>query len=265
MIKYILLCLLVTFNMACMDETKKEKIIDTGTLTEEQITLNTYPQDFFKVLNAHGGLDNWKQYSTLHFDLPKPEGAETHTVDLYKRLDKITAKSYSLGYNGKEVWLMNEDDSYEGKPKFYHNLMFYFYAMPFVLADEGINYKEIPAMVVDGVSYPGFHISFNNGVGSSSKDEYYMYYDPETYKMKWLGYTVTYFSGAPSHEISWINYEEWTKVGELLLPSAITWYNTENNTINTPVNTVNFENAGISKNAKPAAFYAKPVNATVIE
>ncbi|MDO1514214.1 hypothetical protein Q2T41_16290 [Maribacter confluentis] len=263
--KYILGCLLVSFAFSCKEGPKKEEIIDTAAQTEEQITLNTYPQDFFKVLNAHGGLDNWKQYKTLYFDLPKPASVETHIVDLYRRTDKIIAETYSLGFDGKDVWLMDEAGSYEGKPKFYHNLMFYFYAMPFVLADEGLNYEEIPALVVDGVSYPGFHITFNNGVGASSKDEYFLHYDPETFQMKWLGYTVTYFSDAPSNEISWIEYANWNKVGEVLLPSAISWYSTENNNVKDRVNTVKFENAKLLKSAEPTTFFAKPSNAKVVD
>ena len=33
-------------------------------------------------------------------------------------------------------------------------------------------------------------MSFNDGVGSSPKDDYIIYYNPDTYQMEWLAYTA---------------------------------------------------------------------------
>ena len=62
--------------------------------------------------------------------------------------------------------------AYEGNPKFYYNLMFYFYAMPFILADDGIKYTDAEPLVFEGKSYPGIKISYEAGVGESPEDEY---------------------------------------------------------------------------------------------
>lgn len=262
--KLIIMCLgLLVF--ACKDSSKEVKYLDSSTNVEHQIKLDTYPKNFLKVLEAHGGLENWKEYKTLRFDLPKPDFTESHTIDLFNRFDKITASSFSLGYDGNDVWLLDSTNSYEGNPMFYHNLMFYFYAMPFVLADEGINYEETTPLEVDGVTYPGFKITFDTGVGVSSKDEYYIHYDAATFEMKWLGYTVTYFSKALSDKVSWINYGNWIKVEDVLLPSSITWHPVENGKIEGPAKTVNFENVSVSKTAKPIDFYAKPEEAKFIK
>jgi len=84
---------------------------------------------------------------------------------------------------------MESDSTSNGNPEFYYNVMFYFYAMPFVLADDGIIYGDIAPLEFEGTAYPGISISYKEGVGSSSKDEYFIYYNPETYQMaiKWLG------------------------------------------------------------------------------
>ncbi len=256
------LCLLA---VACQDTPKQVKKMDATEKLQKQIATDTYPENFLKVLDAHGGLETWKTYNTLGFDLPKPDFTETYTIDLSRRLDKITASSFSLGYDGTDVWLLDSLSTYEGNPIFYHNLMFYFYAMPFVLADKGINYEETKPLEVAGVSYPGFKISFDTGVGTSSKDEYYLHYDAVTFKMKWLGYTVTYFSNAASDKISWINYGDWIEVEDVLLPSAITWYTVENAKIAGPAKTVNFENVTLSKKSKPDTFYSRPEAANIIE
>ena len=124
--------------------------------------------------------------------MPKPDGKETHTTNLYSRKDRIDASNFSMGFDGEQVWLLDENGNYKGDPVFYHNLIFYFYAMPFILADNGIVYGETEDLVFQGKRYPGIRISYEVGVGTSYKDEYFIHYDPETYQMTWLGYTVTY-------------------------------------------------------------------------
>ncbi len=259
---YLLVLALAIFS--CKETPKKEMITDAVEEVAIQVNLDKYPAELNKVFEAHGGLNTWKGYKTLNFEMPNEKFNEIQTIDLQKRFDKISTPDYSLGYNG-EVWLLDNTGNYEGKPKFYHNLMFYFYAMPFVLSDDGIKYEEVDAVVYDGISYPGYKISYNSGVGASSTDEYYIHYDAKTYEMRWLGYTMTYFSGAPSNKINWINYADWVKVDRVLLPNSITWHKVEEGKIKEAAKTVNFENASLSRDAKPLDFYAAPENAVIVE
>ncbi len=223
-----------------------------------------YPEGLAKVLEAHGGLKAWKSKRTLTYDLPKPNGTETHITDLYSRKDKIEMGSVSMGFDGKEVWLVDEAGIYGGDPIFYHNLMFYFYAMPFVLADEGIVYSEADALMFEDVSYPGIQISYNAGVGTSPKDEYYIHYDPNTNQMAWLGYTVTYRSGEKSDNVKWIRYADWMKVDGLLIPKTLTWHAYEGREIKEAKNKYTFENVSFSAESKPVDFYAIPEKGKVV-
>ena len=218
-----------------------------------------------KILNAHGGLGLWQSQRTLRFGLPYPESTETHTVDLKSRRDRVDNEQFSMGFDGKQVWLWDPNQNYKGDAGFYHNLMFYFYAMPFVLADNGIQYGETDTLVFDGKSYPGIRISYDLGVGASSKDEYFIHYDPETHQMAWLGYTVTYSTGEKSENVKWIRYDNWQSVEGLLLPKSITWYNHEGSKILDAMDTVSFENVTLKQTAEPDNFYAKPENAMVVE
>ncbi|MBR9853051.1 MAG: hypothetical protein GYB37_00520 [Algicola sp.] len=217
-----------------------------------------YPNALAKVFDAHGGLKQWKAQRTLSFVLPKPELPETHTVDLWTRMDRIDTDSFAMGFDGKQAWLLDIDENYKGDVGFYHNLMFYFYAMPFVLADDGIMYSETEDLKYEGKSYPGIKIAYRSGVGASSKDEYFIHFDADTHKMAWLGYTVTYRSGESSDNVRWINYKDWQSVNGLQLPKAITWHKIEGKNILEPVSTVSFEEVGLSENSKPAIFYSKP-------
>ncbi len=224
-----------------------------------------YPDALERVFKAHGGLQNWTKKKVLVYDLPKTGFTETHTTDLKTRMDKIVSSNFSMGFDGNHVWLLNKTGSYKGDPVFYHNLMFYFYAMPFVLSDDGIIYGETTDLIFEGKSYPGIRISYHSGVGTSPKDEYFLHYDPQTYQMAWLGYTVTYRSGEKSDNVKWIRYADWMEVNNIILPKAITWHAYDGKVIKEAKNTVHFENVTLSETLKPDSYYDMPVDSKIVE
>ena len=97
-----------------------------------------------------------------------------------------------------------------------------------------------------------------HGIGTSPKDEYYIHYDPETFNMAWLGYTVTYRTGEDSDNIKWIRYNDWGDFNGLKLPQSISWYNYEGMDIKDVRSTVHFENVSVTSDLKPMRFYDKP-------
>ena len=180
-----------------------------------------FPEVLGKIIQTHGGIDTWRAAKTLSFN----KGEEAHTADLVSRKTIVISPKYSMGYNGKEVWLYEKDSgTYKGNPKFYHNLYFYFYAMPFVLADDGIIYEDAASITFKGREYPGIKISYEANVGTSPDDNYIIYYDKESLKMQWLAYTVTFNSKEPSEKYNLIRYNNWEDVNGLQLPKSITWY-----------------------------------------
>jgi len=245
--------------LACKQTPKTEQVEESAP-KEVTVSKSVYPDALVKVFDAHGGLEQWKKQRTLSYVLPKPELSETHTIDLWSRKDRIDTEQFSMGFDGDQAWLLDTDETYEGDVGFYHNLMFYFYGMPFVLADDGIMYTATEDLEYEGKEYPGLQIAYESGVGASSKDEYYIHYDPETHQMAWLGYTVTYRSGESSDNVKWINYNDWQKVNGLLLPKSITWHKYEGRKILEPASTVTFKDVTISENPQEDGFYAKPEN-----
>ncbi|MUH35865.1 hypothetical protein D9O36_08440 [Zobellia amurskyensis] len=260
--KQIFTILLVLGLTNCKEATKQTKPVEKETVTEE--VSNAYPKALNKVFDAHGGLNKWKSKRTLNFELVKPDGNEKHTIDLYSRQDKVEIPPISLGFDGSNVWLQNEQMAYRGNAALYHNLMFYFYAMPFVLADSGINYSETEDLVFEGKSYPGIQISFDDGVGASSKDDYFLHYDPETYEMAWLGYTFTFGKEEKSDKLSFIRYNDWANINGVKLPKSITWHVNEGKTIQGIRKTALFESITLDETSKPDTFYVMPENAKVI-
>lgn len=253
------LFLIILLVLSCK-ENKKENIepaISQPTTISKPLN---YPEALTKIFNAHGGLTKWKTHRTLSYMI----NGEIQTIDLYTRKDKIKNPAFEMGFDGNNVWLLDPKKTYEGDPVFYHNLMFYFYAMPFVLADNGIVYSKTTDLVFEEKAYPGIRISYNNGIGTTPKDEYFLHYNPETFKMEWLGYTVTYKSDEKSDNVKWIRYSDWMTIEDLILPSAITWYAYEGREIKEPKKVVNFESVMLSKQAETDDFYAVPESALVV-
>ena len=197
--------------------------------TTPAVSAKEYPAAIAATFKAHGGIQKWNTMNNLCFTMEKEGGNETQTIDLKSRKVRIETEKYTLGFDGEKVWL-DQDSTYFApqRARFYHNLMFYFYAMPFVLGDNGITYTETEALEFEGVSYPGTKISFGAGVGDAPDDEYILYSDPKTNEMAWLAYTVTYGKNKKSDTFSYIKYDQWVNVNGLKLPSKLQWYAVEN-------------------------------------
>ncbi|MCM5661377.1 DUF6503 family protein [Galbibacter mesophilus] len=247
--KYYFGFILLAFTViACSSEKKEEK---------KELNLDQYPKELVEVFKAHGGLETWKEQKLLKFT----KGEEIHTIDLNNRKSLVVSPKYTLGYNGKSTWLEEKDTAaFKGNPDFYHNLFFYFYAMPFVLADDGIVYSDADSLTVEGESYPGIKVSFKDGVGASSKDNYYLYYNPKSHEMEWLGYTVTFFDNKAKDEASIIKYDEWQEVSGLKLPKSLIWYERDSLGNVVPPQTVNpvtFEDVSVSIEEVDSTFFEK--------
>jgi hypothetical protein len=261
--KHLLILVIIISLFNC-----KNKSTPTVDYTDEQldVTTSVYPESITKVFDAHGGVDTWNAMQSLVFTMKKPNGDEVTTTDLKNRTSLIEMPKHTIGFNGKDVWLTSKDTTaYKGNPKFYYNLMFYFYAMPFVLADDGIMYEETTPLVFEGQTYPGIKIGYEAGIGESPEDEYILYYNPETYKMEWLGYTVTFFSKEKSKEFHFIKYSNWQTVNGLLLPETLTWYKYENNLPTEKRNDLKFTDVKLSKEKLDAFIFEIKEGATVVE
>lgn len=230
--------------LSCKNETEKKNNDKTK-----------IPSEIAKVFDKHGGLTKWKSMRTLSFH----KGDESHTIDLWSRKAIVQSSDYSLGFDGESVWV-SDTTKYKGNASFYYNLYFYFYAMPFVLADDGIQYEKANDLVFEGKKYPGFKISYQENIGSSPDDNYFFYFNPDTYQMEWLGYTVTYFSKKPTDQSNIIRYHDWNSVNGLLLPKAITWYKKDEK--GTPIEprgkATEFTLPMLSNTSLETTFYQKP-------
>lgn len=248
--KKIFLLAILTILVSCKNQQKNEVIKETKK--------ENFPEELSNVFKKHGTIDVWKKQKTLSFNI----GEEVHTADLNSRKTVVNSPKYSLGFDGNEVWLDEEKEGvYKGNPTFYYNLYFYFYAMPFVLADDGIIYEKVAPISFEGIEYPGYKISYNANIGSSPDDNYIVYFNAITYQMEWLAYTVTFNSKEPSETYSLIKYSDWATVNGLVLPKEITWYKKdENGNPTVPARTATeFTLPLVSEGKLGDSFFNKPV------
>ena len=223
-----------------------------------------YPAAISKVFAAHGGIDAWKEFRSLSYTMGSGDKKESQMLDLHNRRELIKQSGTTIGYDGEKSWVVAEGE-YKGDPIFYRNLMFYFYAMPWVLADPGIIYEDTEALVFDGETFPGIKISYNDGIGISPKDNYFLHYEETTGKMRWLGYTVTGRTGKASDKVKWIEYPTWSDHGGVELPDSLVWYTLEDNLPVAPRSTRVFSDVQMGKEAPSDEVFLMPEGATVYE
>ncbi len=189
---------------------------------------NNYPELLLKVLEAHGGLETWRSYTSLKYNMNSTLGGnkqESQFIDLNSRKVRLTGNGYVLGMDGEQVWVAPNKEAFgDMSARFYHNLIFYFYAIPHIFSDPGIQYEDMGTVTFADKEYLALKVTYNEGVGDADGDYYIAHFNPETYYMEWLLYTVTYFSGEKHENYNALNYPEWQNVGGLRVPSKFEGY-----------------------------------------
>ncbi len=173
---------------------------------------------------AHGGLATWQSHGGARFDIESGGSAMTNVVDLRSRRALASGESFEIGFDGEDVWIMPGLDAFQGSPRFYNGLDFYFFAMPFVLADPGTRREDLGRVSVGEEEFDAVRVSFDDGVGDSPGDFYVAHFDPATHRLRFLLYTVTFFSGEPDEKYNARVYEEWQEAGGLTVPRKASSY-----------------------------------------
>lgn len=184
-----------------------------------------------KTLAAHGGVKKWRSFASMTFKKSvKDKKTENHLIDLYNRKVLILSSSYRIGFDGKQVWLTPSLDKSPSKsPRFYHNLWFYFASIPFVFSDPGVNAEDLPPAVIGGKEYNKIKISFESAVGDSPKDQYLLYTDPNTHRVKMINYSVTYYDSTRADNYNALVYEDYVELYGLMVPGKLTGYKWQDN------------------------------------
>ena len=262
-----LIAMALLLFVSCKEQKKTDQpVIHDSIPIDSTAARSELPVGLMEVLKAHGGIDRWNEMRNLCFEFEKDSGKEIHTVSLPERMVKIEGPDWSIGKDKEQLWLLQQKaNAYKGDPRFYYDLMFYFYAMPFVLADDGIKYSEVKGAELDGKVYEGIKIGYDAGIGFSPQDEYILYYEPENFEMVWLAYTVTRGEDEKSDDWHYIKYDDWQEVNGIKVPEKISWYSVENNAPVKKRNSIVFKKVNLTATELEASVFAMPETATAVD
>ncbi|MDW3192301.1 MAG: hypothetical protein R8G66_08050 [Cytophagales bacterium] len=215
-----------------------------------------------KAFEAHGGIDNWDKFQTLTYEKVGEEENEKQVIDLKNRKVRVSTSDFTIGFDGTDVWVTPDSTAFPRNARFYHNLYFYFFALPYLAADPGVNLTDLGQVEIEGVTYDKTLMTFGENVGDSPKDQYVLYFD-ETGILRLINYSVTYYDESRATQYSAIRYENWTDVNGVQLPQALNWYKWENDTLGEKRGGAEFTNITLSTEAMDESTYAKPEGAYV--
>ena len=203
----------------------------TETATEPDAPEPAYLPSLQAAFDAHGKLENWKKYKTLTFTRRSGESQENHTIDLENRKVRISSEDYELGFDGQDVWVSPDKDAYSGRSaRFFHNLWFYFFSIPHILSDPGVNASDMEDVVFNGKNYKRIMITFGDNVGDAPDDKYLLYLSEDN-RLDFINYSVTYYDPSRTNNFNALVYEDWQEVDGLLVPGTMKGYRWENDTI----------------------------------
>ncbi len=226
-------------------------------------------------LRAHGGLEVWRTFGRLEFDLAWKFGAKAlddhQLFDLVSRDGRVQCERYAVGGSmAGDVWVMPEEKALGGTPaRFYLWTPFYFFALPFVLADDGVKSEALGVRDFSGKQYDVVRCSFGAGIGDAPGDTYTCYFDRGTHRLKLARYLVTYFDksagakkDAPAEHA--IVFDEWQDVQGLVVPRRAVFFNWSGDGVTGEARgSADFTNVRFAKDRPSGQTFEKPASAVL--
>ncbi|MEM9325754.1 MAG: hypothetical protein AAGA85_08865 [Bacteroidota bacterium] len=251
---------LIILSVACSTPQPAEQSSDNSQAAPQP---RVYPEVLAKAFEVHGGIDNWSQMQTLAYDIVKESGNERQLIDLPNRKVHLSTDNWTVGFDGQDVWVM-PDSAAVGRmnARFYHNLVFYFFALPYLAADPGVNYEDLGKATVNGTDYDRILMTFDGGVGDAPDDKYILYFDGEGV-LGLINYSVTYFDTSRADQFNAIAYQDWTSFNGVLLPKTMVGYRWQGDSLGEERYTRRFDNIELSAEPTDPALFTKPDGAYV--
>ena len=177
-------------------------------------TAQTAKEIIAQSVEAIGGAKNFYNKGTVSYDYeyraPKGEnaitlvGKETYMFDGERSYATYTTHSLTgangkvvEGYNGTDAWVtfdgkVSDDQQANDVARFLRKTNYYWFAMFFKLADNGVNHELLSDQKVNGKDYKRIKITFGDQVGDA-QDTYIIYVNKETKLIDQFLFTVVGF------------------------------------------------------------------------
>ncbi len=152
-------------------------------------------------IEAHGGLARWYGNGPLHFRYRYERGGGQPAIDTEQTVDTWSSRARhvvmpdsaaSFGWTGDTAWVQPAGVDIPTNARFWSLTPYYFVAMPFVLADPGVNLALDGQMTAEGTAYDLVRVTFDAGTGDAPDDYYVLLLDPATDRVGGVRYVVSY-------------------------------------------------------------------------
>ena len=172
----------------------------------------------WQAIEAHGGLNRWFSNGPLAFQFnyqPLDGNTPRNTYEVadywsartrHERIDTLG----EYGWTGKQAWVRPADANVPYNTRFWSLTPYYFVGIPFVLADEGINFELLGEQTYQERIYDEVKITFGENVGDAPDDYYVVYIDKETKQVDVTRYIVSYPGYFPDGGRTPEKFMEWT-------------------------------------------------------
>ena len=199
------------------------------------------PSALQQAWEAHGGLEAWSRQRQLQYTFEQRRGGTTardhQLIDLDTRKVRIEGNEFVLGFDGEHAWVAPSLEAfpYGSSPRFYTSTYFYFFAMPFVLADPGAIATDVGTATVEGTTYNVTEIRYEEGVGDSPDDVYVVYTDADTHELGLVRFSVTYGDRPPSEPNTALVYTATATESGITLPVAGRYHSWNDESLGEPL------------------------------
>ena len=232
-------------------------------------------QRLWNAMQAHGGLVTWYSGGPLRFRFDyrpvsgkRPRDTQNLVDPWSARAVHTTPSGARFGWDGSEAWtLVPEGVDFAMNARFWSLTPYYFVAIPFVLADPGVQLALEGQATFGGEPYDLLRATFTDGTGDAPDDFYVLYLHPETHHVRAIRYVVSYpgFYPEGGHGAEKLMaYDGAQNVGGVQLPTGFRTFTFDGTKAGELVTEIGFENVAFDP-AAPESAFAKPEGATVQE
>ncbi len=223
--------------------------------------------DFKTVLDVHGDWSKWVNAKAFSYTLFHETNLtqENHFFNLESRKGRIDATNFQIGFDGEKTWISPNRAAFEGPSvQFYHNLYFNFFSIPYILTEPGVTVSKTENRMLNGKSYETFNVIFEDNVkGFNSKDTYIMLVDPESHRLEWVLYTLTFFDTSDT-QLGAMKYDDYRNADGLVFPRILTAYLLEGDSTTRIRSQVSFADVVLSEDELKESLFEMPEKYAVL-
>ncbi len=154
--------------------------------------------EWVSATQQRAGLETWWSRQLVQADVEIIFGGKTNVDATFTfeangpRSKMVTQDGKTIVYDGKTAFTTGEPDP---KDRFHVLTWPWFIMAPFKMRGEGIKLDELGTADLRGISHITIRQTFSGGMGDAPDDWYRFFITPDSKRLAWMQYIVTYGKG----------------------------------------------------------------------